>query len=442
MDEKAKNDSKRVMLVQQAKDGKLKAVTNVEQDGSLQTTDPTQANMANLLNVNTFDSPIEAFFKKLMEQAETPSHTGIFIMTEQLLNKLIKIDLDPEVLENYRIDPAAELQNRQQGDVSQFQPMDVTKIDLDDLARKGIRQEDMEPFLKAMSYGHKSNKLVDMNPEMEPGGVRVSTKGRISLSEQPDGTLRVIPHYWQDKPNLDAPLYGTLLDQEAKTNLLNTSHAGKIVNLELTPGVIEPCFVSLDKLTNTMQVQPVSQLVPITKIKGADLSPEQQADFAAGRNVLVEGMYSRNGYKFDAYIQFNASDNKVDFTYEGLDRKRYYQDNREARQAAWQESGVSRGNIFIPKRLLGVELDQNQTKSLEAGNATYVKGMMTTGSSKAFDAWVKPNYENGKLSFYKWNPDRTKQQAAKQETTHRQEPPAAKQTPAKPRVKKNAGQKI
>ena len=92
--------------------------------------------------------------------------------------------------------------------------------------------EDIEPHLKAMSYGHKSNGLVEMNPELE-NGMRVSTKGRVSLEEQADGSLRVVPHYWLERPDLDAPFHGVLLDQEAKTNLMNTRHAGKVIDLEL-----------------------------------------------------------------------------------------------------------------------------------------------------------------------------------------------------------------
>lgn len=202
MDENVKNDAKQVMLVQNADDGRLQAVTGVDQDGNIQTADPTDQNVASLLNVNTQDSALEAFFKKFMEQAQNPVHTGIFVMTENALNKLIRIDFDPEILENYRIDPSERLQTQEQ---RQFEPLDVTKIDLADMEKKGIRMEDIEPHLKAMSYGHKSNGLVEMNPELE-NGMRVSTKGRVSLEEQADGSLRVVPHYWQERPDLDAPL--------------------------------------------------------------------------------------------------------------------------------------------------------------------------------------------------------------------------------------------
>ena len=117
MDENVKNDAKQVMLVQNADDGRLQAVTGVDRDGNIQTADPTDQNVASLLNVNTQDSALEAFFKKFMEQAQNPVHTGIFVMTENALNKLIRIDFDPEILENYRIDPSERLQTQEQREV-------------------------------------------------------------------------------------------------------------------------------------------------------------------------------------------------------------------------------------------------------------------------------------------------------------------------------------
>lgn len=442
MDEKLKNDAKKVMLVQQAGDGQIKAVTDIDKKGKIKVTDPTEQNLANLFNVNTNDSVLEAFFKKLVQEADNPSHTGmkntvskVFIMTEDVLNKLIKINFKPEELEKYRVDPAAELQKLQDKGQKQdktqehggsdttsqsvFQPMDVSKIDRADLERKGINWEAMEPHLKAMSYGHKSGKLVEMNPEMEPGGVRIPTKGRISLEEQPDGSIKAIPHYYQEKPNLDAPLRGTLLDNEAKANLTTTGNAGKVIELELAPGKKEPCYVTLDKMTNGLEVLPVSHIGQIDKIKGVELSEGQKLDFAAGRKVLIEGMTSRSGTKFDGYVQINASDKKFDFTYDGLDRNRYAKENKEIRQqkkAEVQETkkevsqGEDKKEVFIPKKLLGVELDEKQVKSLEAGKATYVKALMKDGQDQPFNAWVKPNYEKGKLDFFKWNPDYAKKQ--------------------------------
>ena len=321
MDEKQTNDAKQVMLVQEAGDGRIRAVTGVDSVGNLHTVEPTQQNMSNLLNVNTQDAALETFFKKFMQEAENPSHTGIFIMTQSAFDRLFQIDFDPEILENYRVDPASLMQEQR------FEPLDTSKIDLDDLVKKGIRMEDLEPHLRAMSYGHKSNGLIEMNPELE-SGLRVATKGRVSLEEQADGSLKVIPHYWQEKPDLDAPFHGVLLDDEVKNNLTNGRHAGKIIDLELEPGKLTPCFVSRDKWTNTLEYMPVELLEKRSVIKNAELSEGKRMDFYGGGKVLLEGYTTRSGYKRDAYIQIDAAERNFEFTYDGLDRKRYQAENR------------------------------------------------------------------------------------------------------------------
>ena len=71
MDENVKNDAKQVMLVQNADDGRLQAVTGVDRDGNIQTADPTDQNVASLLNVNTQDSS-----KSSWNRPRTPSTRG------------------------------------------------------------------------------------------------------------------------------------------------------------------------------------------------------------------------------------------------------------------------------------------------------------------------------------------------------------------------------
>lgn len=423
MNENLKDKDKQVILLADAKDGQIKAVTDVDKDGNVQTTDPTQENMSSLLQVNTNDSGLEAFFKKFMEQADNPSHTGIYILGADTLGKILESGANLiDEIGMYFTDPAEELHEMQQqkqnkqDEKQSFEPLDVKKIDLDDLEKKGIKMEDLEPFLKAMSYGHKSNQLIDMSPELE-GGIRVPTKGRVSLEEMEDGSIRVTPHYRQDKPNLDIPIHGVLLDDKVKDNLLKTGHAGQLVDLETTPSKKEAHYVTLDPLTNKVEVLPADRINNIDKIKGVDLSQGQQMDLAAGRKILVEGMTSRAGRLFDGYIQINASDRKLDFNYDGLDRQRYAQENKEiakqqrAEKKQEQQTVTGDGNLKnlrVPQKLKGVELTEQQQATLRSGKATYVKGMVNDGKGEPYNAWVKPNPEKNKFDFFKWNPDYVK----------------------------------
>ena len=119
MDEKQKNDDKKVMLVHVAGDGQFKGVAKLDKKGDASVTrDPvSDSNLARLFDVNANESAVEAFFKKMVEQAQDPAHTGIakiFIVSAEVLKKLIKVGLDAQMLEPYRVDPAAELRKMEQ----------------------------------------------------------------------------------------------------------------------------------------------------------------------------------------------------------------------------------------------------------------------------------------------------------------------------------------
>ena len=145
-------------------------------------------------------------------------------------------------------------------------------------------------------------------------------------------------------PTSTPPFHGVLLDEEAKTNLMNTRHAGKVIDLELEPGKLTPCYVSIDKWTNTLEPMPVSLLEKRARIKEADLSEGKQMDFYGGGKVLLEGYTTRAGYKRDAYIQIDAAERNYSFTYDGLDRNRYAQENKEIYRQKAAEKKRTAGN--------------------------------------------------------------------------------------------------
>ena len=112
--------------------------------------------------------------------------------------------------------------------------------------------------------------------------------------------------------------------------------------------------------------------------------------------------------KFDAYVQFNAAKGGYDFSYDGLDRNKYQQNNKQEQgQSQEQQNGVR-----IPKKLLGVDLSEEQQNKLRDNKAVYVQGMLKDAKGEPFNAYVKVNHEKGKLDFFKWNPDKAKKQGA------------------------------
>ena len=432
MDEKLSNSQKQVLLMTDGENPKaIKAVTGIDSNGNPQTINPDKTNIANFLAIDKNGNALENFFKKFLEQNQNPSHTGFFLMTQDVLNKIIEMQpINAKTLEPYHIDPQQfidQQQSQKQGQVHEpgstysapkndFQPIDESKINWAQAAKMGIDRQTLEENgqLKAMLYGHKSPALSNLTFTIE--GITFDTQARLSLKEMPDGTYNIQPHSYLKSPELDKPFLGAVLSDKDKDNLLTSGNAGRIIELEPTPGQKIPALVSLDKITNRLEAVLVDKLNIPQSLKGVEFSSEQMKDMKEGKMVLVEGMTTKksqetdNPKRFDAYIQFNAAKGSFDFSYGGLENKSHQQHNQQQ-----QGQGSEQTNVRIPQKLLGVELTQKQQEDLRSDKTIYVKGMVKDEKDQPFNAYVKINHQEGKLDFYKFNPDKAKKQGA--ETT-------------------------
>jgi hypothetical protein len=437
MDEKLNPKDKVLLMRDEGESNKLKVVKGIDKKGKIDAIDPMKAKQNDFLIIDKHADPIENFFKNFFNQAKNPSHTGFFAVTVDMLDKIVQ--MKEEDLEKYRINPKDYLNKEQEQSTkeskqetvketvtekkeekmdtatqqkTEFKQFDTARIPESEYQKYGIKPEDLEGELKAMSYGYKSPHMVDINPKIE--GVDYPMKARLSLEEQPDGSLKLIPHPQQQQVDLDKPFQGIMLPNDVKESLLATGNAGRVVELEPhTSGEKVPSLVSIDKQTNRLEAVPLDKITVSQNLKGAELSPEQQQALKEGKKVLVEGMTSKNTIgtdnprKFDAYVQFNAAKGGYDFSYDGLDRNKYSQNNKQE-----QSQNQEQNQVRIPKKLLGVDLDEKQQNSLREGKAVYVQGMLKDAKGEPFNAYVKVNNEKGKLDFFKWNPDKAKKQGA------------------------------
>jgi hypothetical protein len=257
--------------------------------------------------------------------------------------------------------------------------------------------------LKAMLNWHKSPNLIQVNPTYE--GIAFQVQARLSFEENPDGSIRLKADSYQPSPTLDIPFHGATLTEEDKKSLLETSNAGRIIELTGENGEKIPSFVSLDRITNRLEAVSVAHVAFKDTLKEAPLSEAQLQSLYEGKKTLVEGMTSKNGKPFEGYVQFNAAKGSLDFSYDGLDRNKY----RQEQQSQNQES---RQRVRIPKNLLGVALDEKQQSSLREGKAVYIQGMAKDGQDQPFNAYVRVNAEKGKFDFFRWNPDKAQKQGA------------------------------
>jgi hypothetical protein len=210
MDEsKVKTDEPKVLLTQ-GEDGKLKAVTGMEQNGKLNTVDPTKENSDKFLEINPNGNVLENFMKKFSAQYEKPSHTGLYAVTASavvniaaFLDKIIKVQSDDKVLDPYRVQPDGQQKELSEGQ-QKYQALDLNKVDWKDAEKLGIPTDSLADTLKAMVYGHKSPGLVDIKTEVD--GKEYSVKARLSLEQQPDGSFKVQAYPKQEQLDFEKPL--------------------------------------------------------------------------------------------------------------------------------------------------------------------------------------------------------------------------------------------
>ena len=120
------------VILTQGDDGKLKAISQ-EKDGKLKKVDPTKENADSFLKINTHGNALENFFQKFMAQFKNPSHTGIYAVSANAVDKMaaffdkiIKINPEDKVLDPYRVTPEGKMQEQAQG---KYQPLDLNKLD-------------------------------------------------------------------------------------------------------------------------------------------------------------------------------------------------------------------------------------------------------------------------------------------------------------------------
>ena len=419
MDEKLNPKDKVLLMRDEGEGNKLKVVKGIDKKGKIDAIDPLKAKQTDFIKIDKHADPLENFFKNFFNQAKNPSHTGFYAVTVDMLDKVLS--LSDKELEKFRVDPREYLNKEQEQSTmetkqesakevvtekkdekmettseqkTEFKQFDTNRIPESEYQKYGIKPENLEGELKAMSYGYKSPHLVDINPKIE--GVDYPMKARLSLEEQPDGSLKFTPHPYQNQVDLEKPFQGIMLPNDVKENLLATGNSGRVVELEPRPGEKVPSLISIDKLTNRLEAVPLDKLTVSQNLKGAELSPEQQQALKEGKKILVEGMTSKktigtdNPRKFDAYVQFNAAKGGYDFSYDGLDRNKYQQNNKQE-----QSQNQEQNQVRIPKKLLGVDLNEKQQNSLREAKSVYVQGLLKDAKGEPFNAYVKENNEKG-----------------------------------------------
>ncbi len=402
-----------VLFVHQNDGRGVQAVSGIDKYGRIKTVAPTAANEADFLRVDKHSNALENFFTNFLRQANSPSHFGFFKVSLADVEQSAKtiddqyagsMDIDGEIFTR-----DAQVTPEQYAKSQSYTPLDSAKIDWAQFEALGLKREAVEKSgaLDEMLNYRKSPTLMDISAKI--GDTQIRTQGRLSLREQEDGRIVPVIHAVRREPQLDRPIYGVPLTPDDKEKLRTTGNLGRVIDIINTKtGEVSPSYVSIDRLTNEVVTMRADRVRIPTEIKGVVLSNEQREALKSGEQLYLEGMTSKSGKSFDAYVQVNADKRSVEFRFGETPKQRQSQE------------------FTIPTKLGGKDLSPEDRQTLKDGGTIYLEGLKDR-HGKEYNAYVKVNETEQKLNFYKWNPDKAQSQEQGKKEAQRQEPSEQKQ---------------
>ena len=386
----------------------LQAVTKLDKNGRYESVPAKEENRNSFLKLDRYANMFESFVKNLWSQLKDPTRFGILSVKEQALDdpkvrQAIedlaagkKTDAVEEFLAKYDITPkgkeqsinnqndkemAKQEQTTQAQTAQDGQPkyrFNESMIDWEQLKHFGLSREYLQErgLLDSMLKGHKTNQVVPIT--MNFGSAVLRTDARLSFQQSPQGPVVLGIHGIRQQPDLERPFFGHIFSEEDKKNLRESGNMGRVVNLRVRNEEV-PSFLSIDRLTNEIVAMKAENAYIPEKISGVTLTDQEKAELREGKAIYVEGMTSKAGNSFDAYLQFNADRKGLEYIFPN-DR------------------------IFNRQELGGVALSPKQVEALNAGKAIFVEDMKRR-DGEVFSAFVKLDEASGRPAYTRYNPD-------------------------------------
>lgn len=441
MEQKKKEQD--VLVVRDEQTGEIGVVAGLKRDGTPNMKAAKAEHAQDFLRFDRHGDVLDNFFANFFRQCKDPKRFSFYRVAAEGIENVLTVmkemlkkpDEYKEVLDAHRVDTAkyeqqaeemrqgapdaAEKQQapdsesqtteteQQQTQPQQppadegYKPIDDSRLDRAEVAERwGIDLAALEQsgdLERMRNYG--KSRLIDCNPEI--GGIRVPMQARLSLRENPDGTVSLVPHPIRRAPNYDEYL-NVKFTAEDRDNLKKTGNLGRVVEVvDPATGELLPSFISIDRITNATVSVPVRDINIPQEVLGAALDDKQQAALARGEGVYVEGMTSKNNGKvFNATIQINADRRGLDFHF----GERKKEQRQERTQTAGGEKQEQPRKLRIGSTLLQRPVTDEIRKGWEQNKWVYMEGLIDR-KGKPFNAYVRPNHERGKYDFSRKRPE-------------------------------------
>jgi hypothetical protein len=401
-----------ILLVLDKEKMKIQAVKSIDENGKMETVDPTKKNQNQFMRVDKSGDFFSNFFSNFFSQLKNPTNFSFFkVPAPVAVEKAQEMQkqVDKPTPEGEKIMKEHEVKIEQQSDKKQVNQNNMAttettqqaseyrykpeQIDWDTMTNLGLSKEYLEKrnLLEPLLKGYKTNELLPIGVNL--GGTILRTDARLSLQQAEDGKVVVGIHGIKKEPNLHFEFFGHKFTDEDKKNLLETGNMGRVVDLKNSKtGELMPSIISIDRLTNDVIALRTDFIKVPDEIKGVKLDDAQKQTLMEGKPLKLEGMISTKGTEFSATVQFNADKRYVEFLFDRNNSNRQTQSNGQTQNNQQNQSQEA------PKTFRGKELTDDQHKDFKAGQTIYIDGLKDK-KGQPYQGYITFNKENGKTNF-------------------------------------------
>lgn len=472
------------LIAHNSQTGESGVVTGMKPDGTPQMEDPAKA--AKFLTFDRHADILDNFLRNFTAQCKNPTIFGFFkVPADQVptmgfaVNQMVQNPDMPgakdmlteakvkmpdgapkqkqEETVSETVNPAPD--NAQTQEPQRFKQIDESKINWDNLAAWGITKESIgEQNLRNMVNNRMSD-LVKVTPTF--GNEKYELEARLSLHENPDGSIKVVPHFIRQEPNLNDEFHGVKFTKEDKEMLKATGNLGRVIDLKDAKGNTIPSYVSIDRKTNELIALPVSALYIRNKIGETELTPKEIGLLKSGKQLHKE-VTLKDGKTFPAVLQVSAAEQKAEFVpvHARLGQQRTQSQDQKQEAPAEKNTNnwvLNDGSIKPLGKWKGVEFSDQQKADYVAGKTIKVDGVPDAKGVPS-TIYIRFNPDKQRPYTYNSDPDNAKvitpaeesktqvavnsQGKTNEATKGLKEPLEQGQTQPKPEQKKKSGQKL
>lgn len=201
-----------ILLVLDKEKKKIQAVKGIDENGKLETVDPTKKNQNQFMRVDKQGDFFSNFFSNFVSQLKDPTNFSFFnVPAVQAVDaaKEMQKQVEQPTPEGDKLMKVHEVKTAGQSETNayRYQP---EQIDWETLGNLGLSRERLEKLniLEPLLKGYKTNELVSVNVNF--GGAIVRTDARLSMQPNKEGKIVLAIHGIRDKPNLQYEFFSTL----------------------------------------------------------------------------------------------------------------------------------------------------------------------------------------------------------------------------------------